>query len=428
MQKGGIMMRKIKTICYVLVACLIFNLSIPALAVSNEQATLQEATHKTHIDNSLIEKYAEYELNIPKMYENEINSEDKISGVPILDILKNTPVLEDYVTGDMSITVYDGTVFQDYLPDFKEILEIAKIDAVIYVQYITKSGNRVTISYLEDGSLNEKFITDYENDIGISIQGVQAVVYEDLLTAGQVELSQETIAAIDVALANNEMQELESIPGINVTYSEEGSPTITIADGKGDNSDRSRSVKTNFVLPQRQFPEYTKRQVARQSKYIPALKRNTNVTVKQSMNTYRETRADKTSFYFGASLATIGGVVGIVGTTLSNVLAGIGVAVSAAGYIREAVTLYKSASYDYIGFKEGYVYDSTYYRQDVKVIHNRSMGVLHGGNNSSGKFTWIDYQPSPALKRDTYDIINKATYNYNANIALNKYCSLYYPD
>lgn len=74
------------------------------------------------------------------------------------------------------------------------------------------------------------------------------------------------------------------------------------------------------------------------------------------------------------------------------------------------------------------MYDSTYYNKDVKVIHNTSKGVLHGGNNSSGKFTWIDYQPDNALKRDIYDIINKATYNYNANIQINKYCSLYYPD
>lgn len=419
------MMRKAKTICYVLAVSLVVNLSIPALAVDTAQTNLQEATHKTHIDNSFIEKYEKYQLDIPKMYANEIESEDKISGVPILDILKNTAVLENYMAGDMSITVYDSTIFKNYLPDVKEILEIAKIDAVIYVQYITKSGNRVSLSYLEDGSLNEKFITDYNNDIGISIQGAQAVVYENLLTAGQVELSKETSDAIDIALASDDMQALEIIEGIDVTYSLEGAPMVTIAD---DNSVKARSVKTNFVPPERQFPTYTKRQMTRQSQYIPALKRNTNVTVKQSMNSYKETRADKSSFYVGTSLTIIGGVVGIVGTTLSNVLAGIGVAVSAAGYIKEAVTLYKSASYDYTGSKEGYVYDSTYYSQDVKVIHNSSKGVLHGGNNSSGKFTWIDYQPASALKRDTYDIINKATNNYNANIATNKYCSLYYPD
>lgn len=351
--KGGVIMKKTKTICYILVACLIANLGIPALATNITGTVLQATTdHKTHIDNSLITKYESYELDIPKMYADEIQdeSEDETNYVPLLEILKNTEVLEEYVLIDTDVTLYDGTIFKNYLLDVNEMIEVSKIGTTIYVQYSTIFGEEIILAYREDGMIAYKFIGNRKKDIAIEIKDGQALVYEDFWTAGQVELSKETSEAIDIAIANDYMQALENIPGIYVTYAEDGSVMTSIAD---NNAYSSRYTKTNFVPPQRQFPEYTKRQVSRQSRYVSALKRNNDVTVKQSMNSYKETRADKYPFYAGSTLAVIGGFLGGTAITVGNILAGIGVAMSGLEYIKESVTLYKSTSYDYIGAKEG---------------------------------------------------------------------------
>lgn len=111
-----------------------------------------------------------------------------------------------------------------------------------------------------------------------------------------------------------------------------------------------------------------------------------------------------------------------------KILTYLGIGISASDLITTGVSLYKSASYTYSAAKEGYAYDTTVYNSDVKVYFNASKGELHGGYNASGVFTWIDYQPATALSVSSSTIIDKTSYNYNADILDNGICDLYYPD
>lgn len=177
------MMNRDKIIRYVLVVFLVMMLCISSFGTS----VSDPFWNKSYIDNSFIEKYAHYYLDIDKMYSDIIGSEDKSSGVPILDILKNTPVIEENTSGDVSGTTYDGKMFGDYLPEFKEMSGIYRFGTALYVQYKTKSDETVALRYSEDGRLTYKMVADYKRDRVVEITDRQAVVSEKFWTRGIIK-------------------------------------------------------------------------------------------------------------------------------------------------------------------------------------------------------------------------------------------------
>ena len=59
--------------------------------------------------------------------------------------------------------VYDSAQLGQFLTDFGEMMEIAQLDEVLYIQYTTPAGNMVTLGYDADGQC-EKSIYDAAAD------------------------------------------------------------------------------------------------------------------------------------------------------------------------------------------------------------------------------------------------------------------------
>lgn len=70
-------------------------------------------------------------------------------------------------------------------------------------------------------------------------------------------------------------------------------------------------------------------------------------------------------------------------------------------------------------------YASEYVEHSDEIVEIES--TLHGGYNSSGEVTWIDYKHATALDVSNNTIINKTSTNYNADILDDGICTVYYP-
>ena len=59
--------------------------------------------------------------------------------------------------------IYTSSTLGDYLPDFGEMMELAQLNEVLYIQYTTPAGNMITLGYDAEG-LCEKSIYDAAAD------------------------------------------------------------------------------------------------------------------------------------------------------------------------------------------------------------------------------------------------------------------------
>ena len=114
----------------------------------------------------------------------------------------------------------------------------------------------------------------------------------------------------------------------------------------------------------------------------------------------------------------------VVGVILSSLSMG----ASAADEITSSVTLYKSAVYRYNGSRVGYAYDPTVYSTYVRVITRSGTGEFTGGYTADGDFDWVHSTISSAFHYSYSAIADTTIYNYNADLNLHGYCSMYYPD
>lgn len=59
--------------------------------------------------------------------------------------------------------IYTSSSLPSYLPDFGEMMEIAQLKGILYIQYSTPEGNMITLGYDQDGQC-EKSIYDQSED------------------------------------------------------------------------------------------------------------------------------------------------------------------------------------------------------------------------------------------------------------------------
>ena len=249
-------------------------------------------------------------------------------------------------------------------------------------------------------------------------------IYSDFIESSTYKIDNSTMKQIEYALQHNSYDNLYHMNGIKTHMNNDNiivdyDPVSTLSTSK---------IIDGFVSPDKQFKPYTKKVVATGSKYNATLKKNISIKVKQSMNHYVREKFNAKSFVANTTLSIITAYLGLPMTSTVKVLTGLGIGISTANAIKTGVKLYKSASYTYSASKEGYAYDTTVHKKDVKVYFNSNKGKLHGGYNSNGVFTWIDYQHATALDVSNNKIIDKTSYNYNADILDNGMCDLYYPD
>lgn len=65
--------------------------------------------------------------------------------------------------GENVYTVYTSDTLGQYLYDYAEMMEIAQLGEILYIQYTTPSGGMVTLGYSGEG-LVEKAVYDAETD------------------------------------------------------------------------------------------------------------------------------------------------------------------------------------------------------------------------------------------------------------------------
>lgn len=119
------------------------------------------------------------------------------------------------------------------------------------------------------------------------------------------------------------------------------------------------------------------------------------------------------------------------GNIVNSILTLLGIGVSYGGEITNQVNIYKSGLYQYNATRAGYAYDTTRYMNYVRVIIDSDVGEFAGGYNNMGEFDWVRLVDPPSFddRYNSYSSIADTTiYNYNADIVVNKACSLYYPD
>lgn len=59
--------------------------------------------------------------------------------------------------------IYTSSALPQYLPDFGEMMEIAQLKDILYIQYTTPEGNMITLGYDQNGQC-EKSIYDQSED------------------------------------------------------------------------------------------------------------------------------------------------------------------------------------------------------------------------------------------------------------------------
>lgn len=362
--------------------------------------------------------------------ENIDNSENILA---IENMIRTAPVSSvSYDTG-VAMVVYEPEYFAELLDNCKSVIEVATIGNVVSVYYETMNDQEVMLLY-EEGVVFQKTIYDKKEDKLTVVLGDSIEIYDDFRSSSIYKTPQEVLKRVEKALEKEDYDELESIEGISVNningtmvIDYETSVLSTVKEGNQVATIEPRTV-SGFVAPETQFVPYTKRVVATSYKPNSTLNKNIKISVKQSMNSYVKEEADLRSFIVGTALTVVSSYLSLPATTTVKVLTVLGVLNSAKDALSQAVTLYKSASYIYTGSKEGYAYDTTVYNKDVKAYFNSSKGKLHGAYNSSGEFTWIDYVHASALDVSNSTIIDKTSYNYNADILDDGVCTLYYPD
>ncbi len=180
------------------------------------------------------------------------------------------------------------------------------------------------------------------------------------------------------------------------------------------------------------FPQYTRKVVETENKYCNYLEKYLKVSVKESRNTYIQKKYSYKNFAIGATLSLVGIFLGQPITFVEKLLTIATIAytvVSGKQVLDESAEVGKDAEYSYMGAKEGYIYDSRDFIDDVKVVVNASNGTFDGGYDKYGKWTWIESPRSDAYEVDTAYIINKTITNYNeCLVGYDGHCPKYLPD
>ncbi len=78
-------------------------------------------------------------------------------------ILSMCTFLEEKTIGGNVYQTYTSDTLGGYLPDFGEMMELAQLNDLLYIQYATQEGNMITLGYDGEG-LCEKSVYDLSED------------------------------------------------------------------------------------------------------------------------------------------------------------------------------------------------------------------------------------------------------------------------
>lgn len=330
-------------------------------------------------------------------------------------------------------TSYSSDTLTQHLKDCLEITDITVVSGTIYISYITNDSKTVCITYTESGIVNQT-IYDEVTDTAYFLSPSSNQKCTNFRSGTYYTLSETLESKIQACIESGDYSDLQDNPSIKIETDETGLITITpqIA-----SSPMSRAVNgfTNEAAMlddlKANFPYINNARQATSSMYCQSLKKNVTVIGKELRNAYTRKTVDYKPFAASTGIEVIKAFLGVktIGIAAS-ILSTAGVAllvVSGVQVIRDAITLYRSAQYNYHCERHGEVYDTTRFNDYVNVVRYFGTGTYVGGYNSSGNFDWVMAPSSTAEDHTWSSIQSEALSRYDSDIYIWGYCNSYYP-
>ena len=378
---------------------------------------------RTNVRTATAEEIAfnsKYCINLEKVLLNEKNRTNWVDSIISFAVLEKTQNINGRTCTYFKLT--NPVILLPYCDSSN--VSMLKYGDYLYIDYNTVDGLEVYLCYNMNGCTG-KVIYDASSDVAfVEVFGV-SMIYEHFKEGGIETIPEEMVEYIFKLLRDGEMEALYSIEGISIESTDTYicvSPSVSMgtrANGYTNESDLFNSLINSF--PTTSWISYL-------SRFCSYLNTNVSIRVTRTRNQYVRSTANWRSFGIGTALNTISGYLSLGASTVGVILSLLGIGISAYDTIQNAVTLYRSAVYNYQESYVGSVYDTVTLNKYVKMTWQYNGGTFTGGYDSNGNFTWIESYAAPALQVSPETIADTAIYNYNAELVLYGMIVNYYPE
>lgn len=428
-----------KVLIISMVICLISNISSTAFAGTSSNLNECEKmtgyvdiTQKRTICADEILNYDKFKICQPMSTFNK-----NVFGITESEPTKNSVLQycslnKSKRVGSHTISTYTLENF-NLLPECKKIVEITAVDDILYIQYHSKDGKEIILSYSDKGIV-DLTIYDAATDKLTYISENEKSETLNFRNGSYYLISEEDYESVKLFLNDNNEASLpanfyvtESEDGVRVI--EEKSPTMqaernalsnigTMASNTGYRGFQTQSavladLKSHFPI------------LDTTSTFIrncPYLSDDITVKVQTVRNDYVKVSASFRDFAVTTAVSVIATYLVVPVAAACEVLTWMGIAYSATRLIQEAVTLYKASEYDFEGAKYGRVFDELKYNALVNVKRYVGEGRFAGGYTSSGVFEWVESRVCSALQYSNGAVATTAAEMYNDALVRYGYC------
>lgn len=337
------------------------------------------------------------------------------------DILAMCTLVDSYPCGDTTARIYSSQTLPELLYQCDTIVEISVLHETLYVQYVTTAGVEVCLAYTDAG-FHDAAIYFPDTDTAIIDYGTSATQIENFRYGCGCVVSDEKIEEEMAAYQESVTDNADlSMDNANSQALAPSNSVMPLANGFTSESSMLADLKSDF-------PVQNGVRLSTSKLYSGYIDDYFTVAVNQTRNAYTKKSANYRNFAISTTITLISAFLGVSPGITSDILTGLGIAISAIETIQQAVTLYKSAIYTFYAARDGYVYDTITQNAYVHVVYHSSYGEFAGGYDSSGNFTWIISSAPSAYNYDTSTIANNAIDLFGKEIFANGYNSRYYPD
>ena len=416
-----------------LLLCIALLLSLTSMVSASEVASAKKAIELVdrtdmalllHQDTSA---YDVYKVDIPatNQAKSTLTSNAQVN---IKETLLSLCRALDYEqVGGYEVYNYTSATLGNYIRNCAEITNISEIGNFLYIEYTTTEKEEIVLCYGEQG-LNHVVVYNPNQDVATMIQGDSITQYVHFREGIHFEMSEALLDEIDACLQEENYDMLLANKDLHVTTDENGAIWIEPSQAALQATSSVNDDARNLEQLKADFPTYTNEKKYSTTMYSSELGKRFSVSVNESRDSYTKKSANWKLFGAGTALSVIGLFIGGTVTTAAAVVTALGVGISTVDTILQQVTLSQSAIYKYSGERRGYVFDSITYQQNVRVICYAGTGEFHGVYDKNGNFVWGVFSTPSAYDHSYADVAQKSFDNYCADIVMNHYCSLYYPD
>ena len=394
---------------------LFLSLLIILDTVTNQTAFAQGGKEKVteqHFiirDESFVTPMTDEELTVIRRY--DLEWEDSCFQNPITpkEILEGSEVIKDYYSGDMHIVSYVPEKLSDKLIDCCKITSVDTLDGVLYIDYITNSGDRVILCYDEKGIVSRS-VSDEANDRLYCESRDESVCYHNFWKGNSIEITDEYLSYIYTCIEENRIEELLNCDDLIIEQNEGN--IIIYPNTPLSNLPRLKNNEEHINAITTGWPPYSNKQIASGTRYCSQIDHNVSVRVLETRNSYVRKSADYRTFVIGALLTSVSYFLGVTVSVTQIILSGLSILFSATA-LGESAYLARTAAYTYYGARRGDVYDYIETNTYIPYASYSGNGEFHGGYNPSGSFQWVYYLISSAFTVPTSSIMDEAAAAYD---------------